>query len=929
MGFELWFCSRRRLVSMATFSLLIFIVFEEQSSLLALPNTKTSPVYQTSVKGEYYVIGLFSMRKNNNNSSDFDEKAIRLYVKLRYFIGRQISLIPYFNGVSIGFTAFDVGWDDTHTMTSAVVDILLNAKYRSSETRDSCNCEQDISDKTTKYIVRTEETFNTFNETHQPNYCPARDTTTNNPHNQRSHLPNTTESGNRCCMKSSVFAVVSYMSDELTKLTATILSGEGIPFFAYTEQEVITPFQDNIYHWFFSSFGLLHHDVNTMRSRIQTSVRKNRLVVLLNLMSGTNLISDIHARELWNDLEVSGHCMVSLSSQPRVGNHSRASLTSQQRNVTTIATVVKSLTQNALHLDTSVVWVERKFRSALIRELDNRRDVLSEKRWYVYSDREFVADYTFNVSESTVRRMYLAFVPVYMYQMLNKRFPYTKIRTEVTRTVFKDILQDTWISSYLQKHNLTNSQNPFAWLDDHHGNTVEDESIESLLLPLWWSQPLKRLKNLSVKKMRDFLASLSSSRLSKAEAKSRRYSNVNKKNNYGSAGKKTDALAVISNIQCLKPQCPSGKEPRFVRYTDDPFWSIVKAWRCKRCHVNFNKPVHGNQTCEPCGRDLKSNKARTRCYDPYKELYLTTRIYPGLVVVCLAGIGLFISLFMLVVFCVFRNSSIIRTSSLFTSLSQLVLYAVLFSSILVMFVMVGRPQIGLCALQPVLIGFLMTLIVTLSINKLRQLLSALRAADRVRSLCRDRQHFVSETMELFVLFLLLLVQAILGAVSLVIVQPRVMLKKKTDRFVIDVSCSTELHLDIQLCYVMLLAIYCVIQGYRARKLPKHFNDTQYTAYAMFATVALLAVKFPVTESIEKGVLNRTLANVVAVTLISFAQMVIMFAPKTYIVLFRRQRQQRLKNTKCHFYVLKAANVEVHNTCAWKELQVLEISGVEN
>ena len=193
-------------------------------------------------------------------------------------------------------------------------------------------------------------------------------------------------------------------------------------------------------------------------------------------------------------------------------------------------------------------------------------------------------------------------------------------------------------------------------------------------------------------------------------------------------------------------------------------------------------------------------------------------------------------------------------------------------------------------------GFLMTLITTLSITKSQQLLSALHA-DKLRALGRS---FISETMEVFILFLLLLIQIVIGSVSLAIIRPRVLTTKIPEDLCIDFSCNTELHLDVQLCYVMLLAIYCVIQGVRARKVPKYFNETFYIALSMGFTVALIAIKFPSTEAFRRGMV-RTFVNAIMLSLINLVQMVTMFGPKVRTLLSSHHRK------KLHVFLFRTSN----------------------
>ena len=270
-------------------------------------NPELCNVTETSLSGKYYVIGLFSMQNLSNNK--IDDKAFRLYLKLRYFIGRQQSLSRLVNGTDIGFTAFDVRHSQDN-LVSALAEIFLEKAYKPSRT--------------------------VLNGTTSGWFC---DCNTN-----RSY-------------SSNILAIVSFMSDKLTKLAASITTAENIPFYAYTDYNVISPFESYVYPMFYSSYGLVNNEVYRMRARIRMRAKTSRLVILLNLISDTNKISNFHVLQLGTMLKNKRHCAAVYAPDPK--------------NMATMETIVKQLKKYG-NVDVTVVWINQRQRTEFIEELDRQ-----------------------------------------------------------------------------------------------------------------------------------------------------------------------------------------------------------------------------------------------------------------------------------------------------------------------------------------------------------------------------------------------------------------------------------------------------------------------------------------------------------------------------------------------------------------------------
>ena len=201
-----------------------------------------------SEEGEFYIIE-FSSMCSKDRTTPLNHQAIRLHLKLRYFIG---SLRRENQSIKIGFISFDV-CNDTDLLVSSLSDVLLHGKLLKSK--------HDVSD----------------DDDHDEGHCSI--------HHCLNH--NTT-----------IIAVISFMPHQMTTLAADILSMESIPYFAFAKRVTSLP---ATHHYFHPSYQLLYSDMEEMEDRILLHDFKYVALVIIGDIN-YNRLSSLHRQKFWESL---------------------------------------------------------------------------------------------------------------------------------------------------------------------------------------------------------------------------------------------------------------------------------------------------------------------------------------------------------------------------------------------------------------------------------------------------------------------------------------------------------------------------------------------------------------------------------------------------------------------------------------------------
>jgi len=91
-----------------------------------------------------------------------------------------------------------------------------------------------------------------------------------------------------------------------------------------------------------------------------------------------------------------------------------------------------------------------------------------------------------------------------------------------------------------------------------------------------------------------------------------------------------------------------------------------------------------------------------------------------------------------------------------------------------------------------------------------------------------------------------------------------------------------------MAYGMVLQIACLITAYRGRDLPNVFNESMSLVYSSFITTIIIAVMF-VVQVYQKNPLITPLITWIVLSMNSLIYLVLLYARKVYIMLFRKEK----------------------------------------
>lgn len=250
------------------------------------------------------------------------------------------------------------------------------------------------------------------------------------------------------------------------------------------------------------------------------------------------------------------------------------------------------------------------------------------------------------------------------------------------------------------------------------------------------------------------------------------------------------------------------------------------------------------------------------------------------VLVGIIGFGVLLSLGLIILFVRFRKTPLVRASNIIVSLAQLVSHIFLFLSCLTFF---QPPTIAVCISRPISIGIFFTLIVAVTMIKTQKLVFIFHAKIRVSR----KQIQISKTMEIFLIFLMLCVQLCIATISFLLNKTRVT-SEHLRKEVHLLKCDTEEEFVIQLLFAFLLILMSLLQAFRARSLPKNFNETKFITVAMFTSVILVAIFLPFRLNVVRQ-REKLYLDIFMVTLINTTQLTVMYSCKAWVILMRPQR----------------------------------------
>ena len=336
---------------------------------------------------------------------------------------------------------------------------------------------------------------------------------------------------------------------------------------------------------------------------------------------------------------------------------------------------------------------------------------------------------------------------------------------------------------------------------------------------------------------------------------------------------------------CESNICSSGSYPS---YLSDPC-----CWKCLTCSPTCVKPNEGQHLCTKCSLDSIPNKNKTQCL-PFIYKYLTLNSEQELAVKILSTLGGAYTLFFLVVFMYYKSTPIVKSSNMKLSFVQLTLHV--FLNIHMASSVVQQVNYT-CLTHWILGSYLLKIIKLIYIIKTNQLLTIFHSKIKIeRNACITLKEIYFSITYLSVNIFTTLAVLLHRKLEYGILQP-------DDSLVRYQYCKMATYFYTEMTAMLILSIICIFQGFFARKLPAHFNETCCVYLGMFPISVLLMVSIILCESFTKDGLNILAASCLFYV-INIALLSVTYGNKIFFILFKNHQ-----NTSSAFQEMMMKNIE--------------------
>ena len=265
-------------------------------------------------------------------------------------------------------------------------------------------------------------------------------------------------------------------------------------------------------------------------------------------------------------------------------------------------------------------------------------------------------------------------------------------------------------------------------------------------------------------------------------------------------------------------------------------------WECVRCKLNHFKNTTGNQACQKCPEYHVANFGGTECLQLHRD-DLKYSDLQGIAIIIQSIIGSILTLFHLIVFVRYRKTPIVRASNATYSFIQLVAQILAFVALLLYLIPDGQ---FICTARLMITGALLTTVFSILLAKSVLLLRIFQ-----QSLpCSKKQRLLNRSTPVFTVLFFVTLHLVIETTTCTIHPPTLTYTENLSQLKYSISCNIQWSFQLQNIYFVLLLLACSIQGFRARKLPRNFNEARFISYATFVSGLLLLMIQPLYQSLQ-------------------------------------------------------------------------------
>ncbi|KAM8904433.1 LOW QUALITY PROTEIN: vomeronasal type-2 receptor 26-like [Spinachia spinachia] len=330
-------------------------------------------------------------------------------------------------------------------------------------------------------------------------------------------------------------------------------------------------------------------------------------------------------------------------------------------------------------------------------------------------------------------------------------------------------------------------------------------------------------------------------------------------------------------LSVCSEKCPAGT--RQVLQRGKP----VCCYDCLRCAEGEISNSTDSTTCVRCHPEFWSNARRDACVRKKAE-FLSNKEIMGALLTAASLFGTGITNVVALIFFRYRHTPIVRANN--SELSFLLLFS-LTLCFLCSLTFIGRPTQWSCMLRHTAFGITFVLCISCVLGKTLVVLMAFQASlpgsndEMVWACTAETQRSVFH-----------LIQVMICVLWLTIAPPFPLknFRQSKDKIILECALGSALGFWAVLGYIGVLALFCFILAFLARKLPNNFNEAKFITFSMLIFCAVWITFIPAYIS-SPGKFSVAV-EIFAILASSFGLLFCIFFPKCYLILLKPENNTK-------------------------------------
>ena len=295
----------------------------------------------------------------------------------------------------------------------------------------------------------------------------------------------------------------------------------------------------------------------------------------------------------------------------------------------------------------------------------------------------------------------------------------------------------------------------------------------------------------------------------------------------------TYVYKTVANINLLqRSECPKECTPG---YYNDNIGHLKCCSICRLCKHGTFKYGYGNHKCNSCPRRFIPSADKTYCSLVVRKSTDTHKYTTYF----LCAVGVLSCIVILIIFIRNSDTPVVKSSDYKLCIIQIITHLLLFTQLL-LFTVHPHSYKFICILRPIGVGFLLTLVLSITFSKIQRLLFIFQAKTK---LSRKKILFSTLAEGSMVAMACLIQMGLSTLLLLLFIKPVLSFEEIWLRSEY-VSCDEGNILTLQVGFAFTLSVMCTVQAFRARNLPANFNESASIFFAVSITSLILLTIFP-------------------------------------------------------------------------------------